>query len=465
MNRAYNENYNNKYNLDPKWVKCASCSKQPQLRREEGKHVVSAYRGRNNEELCHKCACCYHCGKKEKWDVYRKVGYKSEYKWVVEEDYGMPTYHKIDKDNPSGGWEIAFCLDCRDKKGHKTFRYYDDREYWKVDGTIFNPEEKREWNNFENFKRAYEKAQDYWNSLSSSEREQECERLLEDMKLGKHRGLRGKEGEMFGWVPNNSWWGVENGKLVSREPQLVPVLIADEFVRKMFGDINLCKELMLRDYKIGGKDHSPSPNPATPTPQPITNSNDKGDNSVSPSNSPQPNPWKDNKSSETKNNVKTIKFENKESGGKNNPASNEKSPAKNDDKVLAIDLKNVKWISLTSEGNLIIKFKNEKSTNSSEIGSIQKITAEEIKNSQELQKIKNYCQKNGKSSLNSQELSNLIQNKTGSASVNPTENSGYGKTIWISVGIGIALIVGVTIGLWLKPKCTSKKAGQKIKQR
>lgn len=65
MNSKNNENYN-KYNLDPKYIKCAGCPKPATLRREEGKFVVSAYRGRNNEELCHKCACCYHCGKKEK---------------------------------------------------------------------------------------------------------------------------------------------------------------------------------------------------------------------------------------------------------------------------------------------------------------------------------------------------------------------------------------------------------------
>jgi len=450
-------NQNNKYNLDPKWVKCAGCSKQPQLRRGEG-NVVSAYRGRNNEELCHKCAYCYHCGKKEKWDVYRKVGYQ----WEVEEDYGMPSHHKIDNDNPSGGWNIAFCLDCGDKKGHGIFRYYDDREYWKVDGTMFNPEEKREWNNFENFKRASEKAQDYWNSLSSSEREQECGRLLEDMKLGKHRGLRGKEGEMFGWVPNNSWWGVENGKLVSREPQLVPILIADEFVKKMFGDINLCRELILRDYKImekdnnGDKDHSLSPNPAAPTPQPITNSNDKGDNPVSPTNSPQPNPRKDN-SSETKNDnkVKTIKFENKENEGKNdstNPVEN--SPNKTDNETLTINLKNVKKITL-SGGNLVIEFNSKQGENYS---TSQTITSDQINHNQELQAVKNYLEKNNQNSLSQQELDKIF-NKSNNNSAS-TEKPKNDNSILLIGGIAVGtLIVGIGIGLFSRrSKKNTKKS-------
>jgi len=72
---------------------------------------------------------------------------------------------------------------------------------------------------------------------------------------------------------------------------------------------------------------------------------------------------------------------------------------------------------------LIIQFKNEKSRNNSEIGSIQKITAEEINNNQELQRIKNYCQKNGKSSLNQQELSSLIQNKTNAPTNSPKPQS------------------------------------------
>ncbi|CAI2191660.1 6542_t:CDS:2 [Funneliformis geosporum] len=88
----------NKYNLDPNVVKCGGCSKPAQLRRGDGK-VVSAYR-------------------------------------EVEEDYGMPSHHLVDNDNPS------------------------------VDGVMFNPQAKRE----------------------CSEREREGERLIENMKLGKYLG-------------------------------------------------------------------------------------------------------------------------------------------------------------------------------------------------------------------------------------------------------------------------------------
>jgi hypothetical protein len=43
---------------------------------------------------------------------------------------------------------------------------------------------------FEKFRRAMEKAQNYWDSLSSSERERECQRLVKDLKSGKLRAGR-----------------------------------------------------------------------------------------------------------------------------------------------------------------------------------------------------------------------------------------------------------------------------------
>jgi len=44
-------------------------------------------------------------------------------------------------------------------------------------------EGKRE---FEKYRQAHEKAQSWWDTLSQSEREQECERVVENMKLGKY---------------------------------------------------------------------------------------------------------------------------------------------------------------------------------------------------------------------------------------------------------------------------------------
>jgi hypothetical protein len=190
----------------------------------------------------------------------------------------------------------------------------------------------------------------------------------------------------------------------------------------MFGDINLCKDLVLRDYKIitdnnNDKDNSPKSNPAAP--QLITNSNDKNDNSVkvNPGNSPKPNSGKDNNLSETKsnNNVKTIKFENKEEDGKNNPTKS--SSAESDNKVLVIDLKDIKKITLRADGKLEIEFNNAEGDNYT---ISQVIADEQINNNQTLQKAKNFLEKSKQNSLSQSELTKLTQNN--STSTNPTKN-------------------------------------------
>ncbi|MCE8164056.1 MAG: hypothetical protein I3274_07715 [Candidatus Moeniiplasma glomeromycotorum] len=334
-------------------------------------------------------------------------------------------------------------------------------------------DKEQEWE-FEKFCRAATKAQSYWNSLSSSEREKECVRLVEDLKAGKleggqrWRGNKDMEGYGAGWTHDGSFWQIKNGKYVSNSPHLVPVDITEEFYEKMFGNSDA---LVLRDFQIitkkdnnGSQDNSPSPNPAVP--QPITNSDsksdnfskNKNDNLVNPSNSPQPNPGKDN-SSETKNNVKVIGFENKENDNKDKPNNSVgKSPAKNDNKALIIDLKNVKWISLTDDGSLIIEFKNEKSENSSEIGAIRKITAGEINNSQELKKVKDYFQETGKNNLSQKELAKIFSKSKGSDNSVSVEKSKNNNIIFVIGGvIGIVLIIGIGIGLLLKRRRVKKK--------
>ena len=47
----------NKYNLDPKFIKCAGCSKPAHPRQS-----IIPFKGQNGEELCHKCAPCAKCG-------------------------------------------------------------------------------------------------------------------------------------------------------------------------------------------------------------------------------------------------------------------------------------------------------------------------------------------------------------------------------------------------------------------
>ena len=53
---------NRNNNLDPKYIKCAGCSKPAELRRKDG-DVIIPFKGKNGEELCHKCAPCAKCGK------------------------------------------------------------------------------------------------------------------------------------------------------------------------------------------------------------------------------------------------------------------------------------------------------------------------------------------------------------------------------------------------------------------
>ncbi|CAG8620169.1 23_t:CDS:1, partial [Paraglomus occultum] len=206
----------------------------------------------------------------------------------------------------------------------------------------------------------------------------------------------------------------------------------------MFGD-NLSKELVLRNYILvkkdnnGDKDNSPSPNPAAPAPQLITDSNKKNDNSVNPGHSPKPNPEKDSLP--------------EEKNGKEDNAvkSTENSPIKTDNQILISQcLRDIKQVTLTADGDLIIEFNN--SENSHSISQV--VTSGQINNNQELQKIKNYCQRNGKNSLSQQEL-NSILTANSTATESPKEGN---NTLLVGGIICAALIVGVVTGLLLKKK-------------
>src|SRR5207248_10473872 len=97
-----------------------------------------------------------------------------------------------------------------------------------------------------------------------------------------------------------------------------------------------------------------------------------------------------------------------------NPAkSTEKSPNQTDNETLIINLKNVKKITQTAEGNLVIEFNSKQKDNYS---FSQTITPEQINNSKELQKVKNYLEKNNQTSLSQQELEKIF-NKSSNSSV------------------------------------------------
>jgi len=230
----------------------------------------------------------------------------------------------------------------------------------------------------------------------------------------------------------------------------VPIQIVEEFMEKEFEN-GLSKALMLRNCTVvkkdnnnNDKDNSPSPNPTIQAPQSIINSNDTPDNSASPESSPQLSPEKD-KSPEAKNNVKTIRFENKENNSQNN------SGKSNDDDNQIIDPRSIKQIILTADGNLVIEFSGEKSDSMSQNQQI--ITSEQISNSQELQKIRNYCQRNNKSVLSQQELNSIL-----AANSSTTESpKGGNNTLLIGGIICVVLIVGVVTGLLLKKRKVKRK--------
>jgi len=182
------------------------------------------------------------------------------------------------------------------------------------------------------------------------------------------------------------------------------------------------------DHNPAQSDNSPKPNPAVPAPQPITNSNNKSDNSVSPSNSPQTENSGKDKPFEVENSAKIIKFEkegmvhselSQNNDGKDNSAKPvEKPSAKNDNQTLIINLKEVRKITLRNDGKLEIEFnnvENEGKENNYCSSISQVLSSEQITNNSELQKIKDYCQKSNKNSLNQQELNNLLQDAKNSS--------------------------------------------------
>lgn len=69
---------------------------------------------------------------------------------------------------------------------------------------------------------------------------------------------------------------------------------------------------------------------------------------------------------------------------------------------------NIEQISLTTEGNLEIKYNSTKNTRNSDKPKNIVIISEQEINSKELKEVKNFYQKNNKTSLSQQELNNLF---------------------------------------------------------
>jgi len=287
------------------------------------------------------------------------------------------------------------------------------------------------------WQRIHEKAQSWWDTLSQSEREQECQRLVENMKQGKYWANNVEEGEGSGWTVNETWWTIKNGQFVSRYPHLVPIQIAEEFMGKELGtcDVLAIEWKWVKGKSVVAKDNN-SPSQLAPTDNIKKDANH--DN--------QPNSPLTKQEKSPQNDIKNIKITNEEGNNKLNPAkSTEKSPNRVGNETLIIDLKNIKKVTLRADGKLEIEFNNGENSIS------QVITTEQINHSQELQTIKNYCQKSGKSSLSRFELDKIFStNETNVRSAGKSTDNNHALVIGLSVAV--ALIIGLAIGLLLKRK-------------
>ncbi|CAG8691180.1 12589_t:CDS:2 [Ambispora leptoticha] len=106
----------------------------------------------------------------------------------------------------------------------------------------------------------------------------------------------------------------------------------------------------------------------------------------------------------------------------------------------------IKEISLTPEGNLLIKYNSDQT---------KIITSDQT--NQELQKVIIYCQENNQTNLSQQDLIN----KTNS----PTTKSENSNNLLAIIGIGGALIIGVVIGLWKSTTISTPTEEKKIIQK
>lgn len=142
------------------------------------------------------------------------------------------------------------------------------------------------------------------------------------------------------------------------------------------------------------------------------------------------------KNSAEKGETNKIELVKDDKNNDNKSSSNNQNEPINNDEKLVINLWDIKQITLTSDGSLVIEFnKSGKTTFAT-----QTILSEQIIHNQELQKAKGYLQKEGKTSISQQEFNKLISsNSTVANSTKKPENS---YVLLIVGGIGI-LVIGV----------------------
>jgi len=129
-----------------------------------------------------------------------------------------------------------------------------------------------------------------------------------------------------------------------------------------------------------------------------------------------------------------------------NKNGSENEPAEQNNEKMVINLGNIKKITLTSKGELVIEF--NKSNGVALITQI--ITDEQINSNQELQKAKTYLKGQNKTSINQAEFSKLISGGATSAE-KPKDN----HALLIGGGITV-LVIGLVIGILISKKKTKK---------
>ncbi|CAI2162024.1 2934_t:CDS:10 [Funneliformis geosporum] len=112
---------------------------------------------------------------------------------------------------------------------------------------------------------------------------------------------------------------------------------------------------------------------------------------------------------------------------KNNSEKNPTDSFQNQtNETLIINLSEVKQITFTSEGNLVIEFNPSQSE--PQANSVQVITAQQIATNSELVRVKDYCQRTSKNSLGQQEL-NSILGAGNNSSLSPTNSDSKAPSV------------------------------------
>jgi len=260
---------------------------------------IIPYKGPSGEEVCHKCALCVKCGKEtyNSWENglsrSEKTNDNPSGEWALAY-CSMECFNgtvkeprQVENCNYCGKWtavkfgntntEKTFCSrDCYVAAGNKIQKgkcriagcskkaYYECMDLClghskPCQGTYMgkkcnlalgsdegnfcerckNQENRKRAEEhegeFEKYKQAQEKAQSWWSTLSPHEREQECERVVENMKQEKYWANCVREGEGSGWACDGSLWMIENRKFTSQSPHLVPIQVVEEFQEKEIG--------------------------------------------------------------------------------------------------------------------------------------------------------------------------------------------------------------------------------------